>query len=232
MQNWEFLGKLANDLNAQGHHDLPAAIETILSDRILSALSSEEREDIDAAAEELEKFYLRRLAAAPEGAANAARGDGDPASAEAASFSLGQLALAHAVVAYAASKRADARFERIVTARQFELYIRLLLDNELSGRELADRVGKDPAEVSRRLKILRKIGAIEHRRNGNKVMNFLTPAARALAKDRNMGPKQASLASFTEPSVRLVIDRKRNELDRHLQELPNFAPRPLAIARL
>lgn len=231
MHNWEFLGKLANDLTASGKHDLPDGIETILSDRLLSALSSEEREDIDLAADELEKFYLRRLADAPESASNAARGEGDPASSDAASFALGQLGLAHAVVAYAASKRADARFERIVTSRQFESYIRLLLETELSGRELADRIEKDPAEVSRRLKVLRQIGAIEHRRDGNRVMNFLTPAARAVAKDRNMGPKGSARAPQIAPKVAEALDRQRKDLDPHLQELPNFGTFGLAMAR-
>lgn len=223
MQDWEFLTKLTNDLNTFGQHKLPDGIESILSERILAALSSEQREEIDDATDKLERFYLARLAAAPESAAQAARGNDDPTSAEMASFSLGQIGLAHAVLSHAASRRADARFERIVLNYKFETYIRLLLERELSGRELADEVGKDPAEVSRKLKLLRQIGAVEHRRNGNKVINFLTPAARALAREKNMGPKRASDKGFSEEKT-AVISQARDQLAPYLQQLPNFAP--------
>lgn len=223
MQDWELLTKLTNDLNASEQHELPDALETILSERILAALSSDQRDEIDDAIDKLEQFYLARLAAAPASAGQAARGNGDPASAEVASFSLGQIGFAHAVLAFAASRRADARFERVVLDRKFESYIRLLLDRELSGRELADEVGKDPAEVSRKLKLLRQIGAVEHRRNGNKVINFLTPAARAVAREKNMGPKRFGKREFSERKV-AAIASARDQLEPHLQQLPNFAP--------
>ena len=206
----------------QGSTSYRTRLRRFLSERILAALSSEQREEIDEASDRLEQFYLARLAAAPESAAQAARGSGDPTSAEVASFSLGQIGFAHAVLAYAASRRADARFERVVLDRKFKSYIRLLLDRELSGRELADEVGKDPAEVSRKLKLLRQIGVVEHRRNGNKVINFLTPAARAIAREKNMGPKRAYKRGFSEQKA-AAIASARDQLEPHLQQLPNFA---------
>ena len=94
----------------------------------------------------------------------------------------------------------------------------MLIDAELSGVEIAEQLKKDEAEVSRRLKLLRQMGAVECRREGNKVINFLTPAARAVARARNMGALGAGAhPGQMRPDVLDALDSHRKELPKELR---------------
>ena len=218
MPSWNFLSELGDELDRAGRHELPPGTATIFSDRIIAALGREDRLGLEEAQAALEQFYLRRLSEAPEPAAAAARGDEQAPAAEEAAFSLGLIGLAHAIVARAASRRIDDAFERRLRSKQLERYVRLLIDAELSGRELADQLGKDEAEVSRRLKLLRQMGAVECRRDGNRIVNFLTPAARAVARARNMGALgAAALPGQIRPEVLDALDSHRQELPEALR---------------
>lgn len=214
MPSWTFLAELAEELTAEARHELPPGTATILSDRIGATLAREDRAAIEEAQGALERLYFDLLRTAPAPAAAAARGDDDAGESETAAFTLGQIGLAHALVARAASRRVDDSFERLLRSKSLERYVRLLVDVELSGRDLADRLGKDEAEVSRRLKLLRQIGAVECRREGNRIVNFLTPAARAVVRARNMGALGAAARPGQMHSD--VLDA----LDGHRQELP------------
>ena len=218
---WTFMNEVAEDLAKTGVHDLGVGLSTIICDRMIAALSAEDRTGLDEAQAVLERFYLDCLKSSPSAAARAARGEDDGDSSEAAAFSLGQIGFAHAIAARAASKRVDQAFDRRLRSRQLERYVRLLIDEELSGRQIADRVGKDEAEVSRRLKILRQIGAVECRREGNRVVNFLTPAARTVARAHNMGAIGAT-------NTRLAA-AVSEALDDHRRELPEEMRQPLVL---
>lgn len=220
---WQFLSELGSELEKAGVHDLGQGISTILSDLLIDALATEDRTGLDAAQDALERFYLARLNKAPDEAALAARGEDEGSTAAAAAFALGQVGLAHAVAARAASKRVDDEFERRLRSRQFERCVRLLADAELSGREIAERLGKDEADISRRMKLLRQIGAVECRREGNRVVNFLTPAARAVMRARNMG----ALVPGT-VAQKLPTD-VAEALDQHRSELPASMRHPVVI---
>lgn len=218
MQSWDFLNELSLELDADGGQDLPAGTTTILSDRIIAALGRDDRSGLEEAQKALEQFYLARLGRAPSQAAAAARGDDDAAPSEVAAFSLGLIGFAQAIAARAASRRVDDAFERRLRSKQLERYVRLLIDSELSGRELAERLGKDEAEISRQLKLLRQIGAVECRREGNRVVNFLTPAARAVARARNMGALGASgRPEQLQPEILNALDSYRQELPEALR---------------
>lgn len=218
MADWDFLAELSAEMEGSGRHDLPAGSTTILSDRIAAALSREDRLGLEEAQAAFEELYLKRLAAAPAAAGAAARGDGKASPAEQAAFTLGLIGLSHAVVARAASRRIDDAFDRRLRSKQLERYVRLLVDAELSGRDLAERLGKDEAEVSRRLKMLRQMGAVECRREGNRIVNFLTPAARAVTRARNMGALGAAAhPASMRPEVLDVLDNHRRELPEALR---------------
>lgn len=218
MADWDFLKEFSTEMNRSGQHDLPAGSTTILSDRIVSALNCEDRSRLEQAQAALEELYLARLVAAPTAAAAAARGDEKASPAEQAAFTLGLIGFSHAVVARAASRRIDDAFERRLRSKQLERYVRLLVDAELSGRDLAERLNKDEAEVSRRLKMLRQMGAVECRREGNRIVNFLTPAARAVARARNMGALGAAAhPASLRPEVFDVLDNHRRELPEELR---------------
>lgn len=214
---WDFLEDVASALHRNGGHDLGAGVPTVLCDRVIEALSTEERRAIDESQAALERFYLNRIGRMPKAVADAARGDGQPDSPEAGAFTLGQIGMAHAIVARVASKRIDDAFERRLRSPQLERYVRLLVDEELSGKAIADRLGKDEAEVSRRLKLLRQIGAVECRREGNRVVNFLTPAARAIVRARNMGAIAIGSAGHFSPEVAETLDGYRQDLPGQLR---------------
>lgn len=207
-QRWSFLDEIATELDTAGH-ELPVGVGTIISDRVIAAVSGETRAELEHAQSALEAFYLNRLSKVPKKTVDAATGKADPNSAEAGAFSLGQIGFAHAIVARAASRRADDEFERRLRSRPLERYVRLLISDELSGRDISDRLNKDPAEVSRRLKILRQIGAVECRREGNRVVNYLTPAAAGIARARNMGAVSCGAQLQTEVVEALDDHKKR-----------------------
>lgn len=212
-EDWTFLDEVAGDLEKEGVFDLGQGFATILADRVIRAVTSEIQENAASAQLQLERFYFNQLSRSPGTAALAAQGEGPADSPEAAAFMLGQIGFAHAAVARVASKLIDSGFERRLRARGFEQYVRLLLDEELSGRQIADRIGKDEAEVSRRLKVLRQMGAVECRREGNRVVNFLTPAARAVARARNMGALSAGATTgHLSPVVSDALDDQRHQL--------------------
>lgn len=218
MPTWNFLSELRAELSASARHELPAGTATSISDRIIAALSREDRAGLAEAQSALESFYLARLNLAPAPAIAAARGDGDADDTVSAAFSLGQIGLAHAVVARAASRRVDDAFERRLRSKPLERYVRLLIDAELSGVEIAEQLKKHEAEVSRRLKLLRQMGAVECRREGNRVINFLTPAAKAVARARNMGALGAGAhPGQMRPDVLDALDGHRKELPRELR---------------
>lgn len=218
IEDWSFLEEAAGDLEIGDTFDLASEIATLLADRVVSSVAGETRDLLAVAQTALERFYLTQADRAPSAAVLAAQGDADPKSPEAAAFMLGIIGFAHATVARVASKRIDDNFERRLTARPFEQYVRMLIDEELSGRQIADRLQKDEAEVSRRLKVLRQMGAVDCRREGNRVVNFLTPAARAVVRSRNMGALQAgTIARPLTAAVSDALDDQRHQLSPELQ---------------
>lgn len=218
IEDWSFLEQAAGDLETEKTFDLGPGIATLLADRVVSAVSGETRDVMEVAQTALERFYLKQADRAPSAATLAAQGDADPKSPEAAAFMLGLIGFAHAIVARVASKRIDDNFERRLLARPFEQYVRILIDEELSGKQIAERLQKDEADVSRRLKVLRQMGAVDCRREGNRVVNFLTPAARAVVRSRNMGALQAgTIGRPLTTAVSDALDDQRHRLSPELQ---------------
>lgn len=216
-KQWLFLEEAAPHFAGAKSFQLPRGTSTIISDRIIAAVSSDTRVMLEDAQDALETFYLELLPVVPQAAAEAARGEAQHNTAEAAAFSLGQIGLAHAIVARAASRRVDDRFERLLRSRALERYVRLLLVEELSGHEIAQRLKKDPAEVSRRLKLLREIGAVECRRDGNRIVNFLTSAAVKIARACNMGGMKAEGAQL-EPAVVVALEDQKKLLPAEMRK--------------
>ncbi len=214
---WAFLEELAIEPAETGGYDLGDSIATLLAERLTSAVCAENGVALAFAETALQRLYLQLLRASPESASDAARGEDGGGSPEAAAFALGQVGLAHAVAAAAAAKRVDPAFERRLLSRQFEQVVRALIDHSLAGREIADLLGKDEADISRRLKILRRMGAVECRREGNRIVNFLTEAARTVARARGMGTLGAVANRTFSPEVVIALDDQRKSLPDELR---------------
>ena len=96
---------------------------------------------------------------------------------------------------------------------------RLLACGDKTNSELSDEVGERVETVSRKLKKLRDIGAADFRRDGVHVYNFLTPAAKALARaTRNKGV-------LPEPrkTLSVVVSQKLGNLDSFWNNIPDFS---------
>jgi DNA-binding transcriptional ArsR family regulator len=98
-----------------------------------------------------------------------------------AGYVLGNLAMAQALSARAMDRRCGDDFEQKLSSDGLKPYVRTLNEGPATNLTIAERMGHAPETVSRKLKILRELGAADFRRDGQHVYNFLTPAAVAVA---------------------------------------------------
>lgn len=174
---WDMLDRLF----AERGLALPAEIYAELAERLREAIAARDPALLTALAAQLTDLSAAAAnQAAPEALA-AAEGRGIESSAHA--FALGQLGFAYQIAAAAAQKRADAGFEATLMKEPFIRYVRAIYAGDLTGTALAEAVDQRAETVSRNLKVLREIGAVDFRREGTNLINFLTPAARHLVAE-------------------------------------------------
>jgi DNA-binding transcriptional ArsR family regulator len=89
--------------------------------------------------------------------------------------------MAQALSARAMERRCGDDFEQQLASESLRPYVNALLEGAATNICLADRIGHAAETVSRKLKVLRELGAADFRRDGQHVYNFLTPAAAAIA---------------------------------------------------
>lgn len=215
---WSFIDAAADRFATSGVEAVRSGTLTALADRVAEALGSASRADAEEAQARLEQAFARVLGAAPLAARRAVNGTAASDSPEAAAFTLGQIGFAHAVAARVASKRVEDGFVRFIRSKAVEGYVRALLGKELHNRALADALRKDEAEVSRMVGRLQVNGVYDSRKEGNRRVNFLTPAAQAVALDAGMGAIGGGRQHRTTAlQVVRAIKQKRDELPVHLQ---------------
>lgn len=127
-------------------------------------------------------------------------------------YELGQASFAQTIVAHATSKRSHDSFSDELHGK-YRRYVEALSHKELTGVQLAEMTGEAVETVSRKLKYLREVGISEWRREGQTVLNFLTPAAIAAFSPDDVLPRELALA----------IMGKRDELPSHLRNATNFS---------
>lgn len=173
--------RLLADLLADGAtpSTLPTSLSGVLAERLEEALAAPNRAELDAFKAALAEFFVGLLQRAPESAVAAARGSADALPAESAAYWLGQIAFAQEAAAQAAERRADDRFADVFTSTVLLAYVRALAQSDHTGRELAAALGVREETVSRNLSELRELGVVDYRRDGTRLYNFLTPAARS-----------------------------------------------------
>ncbi|SOB80682.1 hypothetical protein SAMN06297144_1186 [Sphingomonas guangdongensis] len=215
---WGFMDAASNRFAEGRAEAVRSGTLTALADRIAEALGSASRADAEEAQARLEMVFARMLGASPTATRRAVNGTAAAESPEAAAFALGQIGFAHAVAARVASKRVEDGFVRFIRSKTVEGYVRALLGKELHNRALADALGKDEAEVSRVIGRLQANGVCDSRKEGNRRINFLTPAAEAVARDIGMGAIGTGRFHRTPPrEVVRVMEQKRDELPAHLR---------------
>jgi DNA-binding transcriptional ArsR family regulator len=98
-------------------------------------------------------------------------------------------------------------------------YVKALARDDHTGTQLAQICGVTTETVSRKLKFLRDLGITDFRREGTSFVNFLTPAAQAVAGEFIEQQKPAPVAA----GLSDILLREQRDLSPLLQKPVNFA---------
>jgi DNA-binding transcriptional ArsR family regulator len=204
---------------ATAARDIPRHWWTTLNKRIERALLSSKRgqiENLNATVAAMSERFFRN---APSRVQSAIQVPEDVEGAELRdAYVLGRLGSAQHLLSQALFSRADDLFAPTMQDRQYQSYVRALLDDDLSNTELGGRIEEAPETVSRKLRVLRQLGITDFRREGTFTINFLTSPAGTVARQLGLvalEPKQAILPS----SVR---ERQKN-LAPHMNQRQTFS---------
>ena len=206
LPRWALLDQLASERGLA----LPRGIYVELAERIREAIYDKSPDIISRLADQIAEIIVCGSSKASPEATQAVRQE--PSATVTSSqeaYALGQLGFAYTLAAHAAEKRVDANFEELLGSEFLTSYVGELLREDLTGVQLATRLAQRPETVSRNLKRLRDIGAVDCRRDGTSFVNFLTPAARHVAEQQQGRQVRTGLA-------RAVRDRLHDEA----RELP------------
>lgn len=201
-------------------HRLSPAIYDAVIDRLEEALSTDDGDLLREAAAALQFALQTVFKAAPADVKDAMRGAISAREPLLTAFWAGQTAFAQALAARALDRRADDRLLNRLTHKSYEGYVRALLHGPRSGDELVQLLGERKETVSRKLKVLAALGAIERRRQGNHVFNALTPTARTYLKSRNIAALAGTRAAALTAAVADALDARTQDIAEHMRHTP------------
>ena len=180
--HWQLLDEVQQSI--QQTSDLPAGIVYAMAERLDEAISAPSRAQLDALQPQLAGLLAHLLKIAPEAAVNAVRLAPGSGAAEQAAYTLGQVSFAQLLAAQARERRVGDDFAQLLQDSRFKPFVDALAAKDCTGVELAEICAVRVETVSRNLKLLRKLGVTDFRREGTNFYNFLTPAARSLLPER------------------------------------------------
>lgn len=94
-----------------------------------------------------------------------------------AAYQLGQLSFAQHLVAQALCKRAEDNFFPALQSPRYSPYVTVLAEGQKTSQALAAALDSDEASVRAVLEEMRELGIAEFARQGEDLVNFLTPLA-------------------------------------------------------
>jgi DNA-binding transcriptional ArsR family regulator len=218
--SWPSLRRMHDLAERKELHLLSPAIYDAIADRLEEALSTDTGDSLEEAATALHTALRAVFAAAPAEVKNAMRGTAGSSHDLITAFWAGQTAFAQAFASRALDKRADDRLLSRLTHRQYERYVRALLNRPSSGDELSDLLGERKETVSRKLKVLADLGAIERRREGNHVINSLSPTARSYLRSHNIAAWSAQRTVPLRPDVADALKTRSQDIAEHMRHTP------------
>lgn len=187
---------------ATGGGSLPEGVLTVIADHLRSALEDSGHNALEQTEEELRRFFLKAMAAAPKEAQSAVQGTGSAVAS--AAFSLGQAAFAHLLAARVVDMRVDRDFVKTLKDRRYLPYLRSLLDGPKDGVTLARMVDEKAETVSRKLAVLRGHGLVSARQEGTRMVNRLSPAAKAMLVHEGATPLSDTQDLLTQAKEQMV----------------------------
>lgn len=105
-------------------------------------------------------------------------------------YVMGQLSLAQSVISSMFSRRADDTFVPTLLQRKYRDILKHLLAKDMTGVDLARLTNSTPETISRKLRLLREMGAADFRKDGTHTVNFLTHVAKAVLADNGVTKKK------------------------------------------
>jgi DNA-binding transcriptional ArsR family regulator len=105
-------------------------------------------------------------------------------------YVMGQLSLAQSVISSMFSRRADDTFVPTLLQRKYRDILKHLLAKDMTGVDLARLTNSTPETISRKLRLLREMGAADFRKDGTHTVNFLTHVAKAVLTDNGVTKKK------------------------------------------
>ena len=216
--HWALLESLQQTLNKCS--DLQPEIMLELADRLEEAVSASSNQPLQALSEQLIALFNQLLHLAPTQAADAAYDSAAPDSAESAAYRLGQVSFAQLLASQTLLKRAGDEFMAVMQDHRYVQYIKALAVKDCCGVDLAALTGERIETVSRKLKDLREQGIADFHREGNKVLNFLTPAAQAALPETHAEILLGVSAANDGEAVEFFVLPQSSE---NTRRLPDFA---------
>lgn len=214
---WDAVSEMFDEIIASEDKRLTSADIAAICDILEDASASADRGIVQEAGSALENGFRSLLAAAPEGARAAALGESVGSNVGTA-FTLGQINFAQAFAARAFERRVDETFAAAIVDQRYERIVRALAESPLSGVDLAVRIGETEETVSRKMRVLRSLGIADYRRQGNKLVNFLTPPAAAVVKGLNLG----RLPPAAVEAAKEKLAARGQSLEPYLRTKPTF----------
>lgn len=219
--NYEFLSSLISD--KKNPLELIPEVGKVIAAHLESAVMDKGRNSLEQLSEELvEVFYaaLSKSSVAVKAATINEASDVDVRS----SFILGQLSFAQSLAGQFLEHRAGEEFHAVINDAANRDYFIALLKADMTNTDLAVAVGQRAETASRKLKRFRELGVTDFRRDGVKVVNFLSPISRASLEE-----KYSNVAVM--PVVaRDRISRSVGRLDEHMSHFPAFGGRSVKTA--
>lgn len=220
---WPIVAELERLIAASGPEGVPAGAFNAIADRLEEAVAAPDAGELAAASEQLEELTRLLVQQGSDALRDAIRGRAHPDIK--AALLVGQAAFAQNFAARSFDKRADDRFAERMTDPRYEGYVRALLSGPMNGRQLEQATGETTETVSRKLAVLRGLGIVECRREGNRIINFLNPAAKAVLTSRNIAPLVSERARPIAPVVAAAIADRMKGMADHEKRTPLFGTR-------
>lgn len=191
----------------------PVNLSTLLIDRLESAVASADRSRIETARDRISAFARKARQPLSDEALRQLR-DTEKLGELAYLYEMGQIDFAEHFATRVAQRRVPDAFMHALTAKKFEPLLQRLFLKELANVELAAELNRSEETVGRSLGELRELGIVDCRREGRKLINFLTPQARAAFSTVTVLPAPRETVRA---AVRKRIEEATQELEPHLR---------------
>lgn len=179
MANDSFFQSMAHEAGAP--LDLSPRVTQMLSASVRDAILSNSRDRMIEIVKEITLLYDNSsLKLNAEVAARLFKGSSKDS--EAALYLLGQINFAQEVAESLLARKSWSGQDSLTESSKYYPYISALYHEPMTNKELAEILTVTPETVSRNLKDLREQGLTEFRREGVRVVNFLTPGAESICR--------------------------------------------------